>query len=338
MNSQTVQNDMPVIEVNNVRRYYVQKKVIKKDGQKSKKQLIKAVDGVSFSLKKGEILGVIGESGCGKSTLGRLLIALEPPTDGEILLNGRNQQEMVRENNLAFRRQCQIIFQNPYDTFDPRYRIENVFQTTMKLHKIGNTVEERHQRAVEILEKGGLRPGADYLNRFPHELSGGQLQRIAILNSMILNPIFVVCDEPISMLDVSIRAEILNMISGLKHDFDTSMVFISHDIITTRYISDRIAVMYLGKIVETGETDEVLYHPKHPYTKVLISNCGSIDKFDQSGRIVIRGEPPTPISTGPGCYFAPRCPYAEERCFAQYPEETDLGSGHMAACHLIHQM
>lgn len=338
MKHETEKSDTPVIQVSNVKRYYVQKKVVKKDGKKSKKQLIKAVDGVSFSLKKREILGVIGESGCGKSTLGRLLIALESPTEGEILLNGRNQQEMVAEDHLAFRRQCQMIFQNPYDTFDPRYRIENVFQTTMKLHKIGETTEERHQRAVEILEKGGLRPGADYLARFPHELSGGQLQRIAILNSMILNPIFVVCDEPISMLDVSIRAEILNMISDLKNDFDTSMVFISHDIITTRYISDRIAVMYLGRIVETGETDEVLYHPEHPYTKVLISNCGSIDKFDQSGRIVIRGEPPTPIDTGPGCFFAPRCPYAAERCFAQYPEEYDLGGGHMAACYLAHRM
>jgi len=337
MSNQIQQHDN-VIEVKDVKRYYIQKKVIKKDGQKSKKQLIKAVDGVSFTLKKGEILGGIGEFGSGKSTLGRLLIALEPPTDGTILLNGQDQQAMVKADNLGFRRQCQMIFQNPYDTFDPRYRIESVFQTTMKLHKIGETVEERHKLAVEILEKGGLRPGEDYLVRFPHELSGGQLQRIAILNSMILNPIFMVCDEPISMLDVSIRAEILNMISALKKDFDTSMVFISHDIITTRYISDRIAVMYLGKIVETGETDEVLYHPKHPYTKVLISNCGSIDKFDQSGRIVIHGEPPTPINTGPGCYFAPRCPYATKECFDKYPEERDLGGGHLVHCHLADQM
>ena len=330
--------EKPILQVNDVTRYYTQKKVVKKDGRKSRKQTIKAVDGVSLHISRGEILGVIGESGCGKSTLGRLLIALEPPSGGKILLDGQDQQDLIRQDNLAFRRRCQIIFQNPYDTFDPRYRIENVFQTTMKLHKIGRDAAERRRMAVDILEKGGLRPGEDFLSRFPHELSGGQLQRIAILNSMILNPSFLVCDEPISMLDVSIRADILNMISRLKTEYDTAMVFISHDIITTRYISDRIAVMYLGRIVETGETDEVLYNPRHPYTQVLISNCGSIDKFGQEGRIVIKGEPPTPINTGPGCYFAPRCRHATERCMREYPAEADLGGGHTAACHFVQQL
>lgn len=201
-----------VIEVDQVKKWYVQKKVQKKDGKVQRRQQIKAVDGVSFQLKRGETLGVIGESGCGKSTLGRLLIQLEPPTGGDIRLFGESSQALLKKDPLKFRRSCQMIFQNPFDTFDPRYRLKKILMDPMKLHGIGASEEERMQMVLDVLEQSGLTPAIDYVDRFPHELSGGQLQRIAILRSMLLNPTFMVADEPVSMLDVSIRADIINML------------------------------------------------------------------------------------------------------------------------------
>lgn len=332
--SDTVNSDV-VIQVKDLTRWYIQKKVTKQDGKVSKKQTIKAVDGVSFELKRGETLGVIGESGCGKSTLGRVLIHLEDPTAGEILYHGVSSTQLKKKDRLAFCRTCQMIFQNPFDTFDPRYTIEKIFMSTMKLHKIGANDEERHNIMIKTLEDAGMAPGTDYIYRHPHELSGGQLQRISILRSMLLRPTFLVADEPVSMLDVSIRADIINMLQTLSKEENTAMVFISHDIATTRYISDRVAVMYLGRIVETGVTDEVLHNPQHPYTKVLISNCASLDPLEKREIIEIEGEPPTPINTGPGCYFAPRCYQACEKCFKEYPEARDLGNGHIVSCHFV---
>lgn len=327
--------DDSVISVKDLTRWYVQKKVTKKDGKTSKKQIIKAVDGVSFSLKAGETLGVIGESGCGKSTLGRVLIYLEDPSTGDVRYHGQSAKQLIKKDRLAFRRTCQMIFQNPFDTFDPRYTIEKIFMSTLKLHSIGKDDEERREITIDTLTKAGLAPAEDYLYRHPHELSGGQLQRISILRSMLLKPTFLVADEPVSMLDVSIRADIINMLQELSTEKNTAMVFISHDIATTRYISDRVAVMYLGRIVETGVTDEVLHNPQHPYTKVLISNCASLDPLEKRDIIAIDGEPPTPINTGPGCYFAPRCYKACEKCFESYPEAVDLGNGHIVTCHFI---
>lgn len=323
------------LEVKDLKKYYVQKKVVKKDGKKSTKQIVKAVDGVSFDLNKGEILGVIGESGCGKSTLGRLLINLEPATEGEVLLNGESSVKQLKEDRLKYRRACQMIFQNPFDTFDPRHTIRKIMTSALKLHNIGATDEERYKICCDTLVEAGLHPAEDYLDRFPFELSGGQLQRISIMRSMLLNPTFLVADEPISMLDVSIRADIIKMLQELTKEHNTAMVFISHDIATTRYISDRVAVMYLGKIVEMGTTDEILHTPSHPYTQALISNTASLDPLEVREVIKLEGEPPTPINTGPGCYFAPRCMHATERCFKEYPEYRTKKNGVKVACFLV---
>ena len=302
-----------VLTCEDVCRYYKKReKHIRDDGTVAKTSLVKAVDGVSFELAPGEILGVIGESGCGKSTLGRMLVRLEKTTSGRVLLDGTNVEELIKADRRGFRRQIQMVFQNPFDTFDPRFTIEKILTGAMKLHGIGANPEERRAIALEKLTAAGLLPAEDFLKRYPHELSGGQLQRISILRSMLLHPKVLVADEPVSMLDISIRADIINLI------YDTARaegaVFISHDITTTRYISDRIAVMYLGRIVELGAADDVALHPMHPYTEALISNCSSIDPRERREVIQLQGEPPSPVDIPPGCPFAPRCPRATPEC------------------------
>jgi peptide/nickel transport system ATP-binding protein len=295
---------------------------------------VKAVDGVSLAIEKGSILGVIGESGCGKSTLGRVLAGLENPTGGDVLIGGVSSRELLRRDPMAFRRSVQIIFQNPFDTFTPRGRIGGILKRPLKLHGIGADESARDTLCVEALEKSGLIPARDIMNRFPHELSGGQLQRISIIRSMFMNPGFVIADEPVSMLDVSVRSDIINTLLDLRRGSGAAIMFISHDIALTRYISDGIAVLYLGRVVEYAGADELIHGPRHPYTQALISNCGSIDPDGGNEPITVTGEPPTPVNPGPGCYFAGRCPYALPACRERYPETVDLGNGHSAACHL----
>ncbi len=302
-----------------------------------KKNWIKAVDGVSLSIKKGEILGIIGESGCGKSTLGRILTRLEKPTKGDCFINGVSTGAMIRKDAKEFHKTVQIVFQNPFDTFTPRDTIGKILMRPLKNYKIGKNDQERYQICLKGLEQGGLRPAEDIMKRFPHELSGGQLQRISIIRSMFLNPQFIIADEPVSMLDVSVRADIINMLIDLSRNQGAAVLFISHDIALTRYISDYIAVMYLGRVVEYGTADDVIKNPQHPYTKALISNCASIDPEEKVQNIAIEGEPPTPLNPGPGCYFEPRCYCACETCRQSYPEKIVMENGHWATCSRINK-
>ena len=299
---------------------------------------MEAVGGVNFEVNEGEIFGIIGESGCGKSTLGKLLLDLENPTDGEILFQGKHIQEIKKENPALFRRIFQMVFQNPYDTFLQNETIEEIMLRPLEIHRIGKDYEEKRKRVIEMLEKGGLVPPEDFLKRYPHELSGGQLQRISILRSMLVNPYFLVVDEPISMLDASVRADIINMLIKLKEEEGKSILFITHDISVVRHVADRMAVMYLGKIVEMGDTEEIIHHPHHPYTKALISNCASIDLDNDVKRIRLKGEIPSPINPGPGCYFADRCNCVCETCRKIYPEERILPGGRMVACHFTEEI
>ncbi len=319
------------IEIDNITKWFPHKdKKLLHIGQE--KQWVKAVDAVSLQIRRGEILGIIGESGCGKSTLGKLLTRLEEPTSGDVRIGGVSTRELIRRDPKQFRRKVQIVFQNPLDTFTPRDTIEKILMRPLRLHHIGKDDAQRREICLKGLENGGLRPAEDIMSRYPHELSGGQLQRISIIRAMFLEPSFIIADEPVSMLDVSVRADIIRMLQEMSRERNAAVAFISHDIALTRYISDRIAVMYLGKIVEYGDADDVIGNPKHPYTKALISNCSSIDPEEEQEHIKIQGEPPTPVNPGPGCYFAPRCYKACDACFKKYPDAADFPNGHYAVC------
>lgn len=322
-----------VLSVKNLTRYYPQHTVRTEEGYPP----VKAVDGLSFDLAPGEVLGIIGESGCGKSTLGRVLLQLEEQTGGTVTLHGRDASAWHRKDAKGFRRAAQIVFQNPYDTFNPRFSMLKSMLRPLIIHRIGKDEDERRALCAQALESAGLTPAEDYLGRYPHELSGGQLQRVSILRAVMLSPKLLVADEPVSMLDVSVRAEILTLLSSQVRERTMAMVYISHDLATTRYIADRVAVMYLGRIVETGPADAVLRNPAHPYTKALLSNCGSLTMDGAFDPITLNGEPPVPIGAGPGCYFAPRCFQTCPKCWERYPDSATVGEGHQAACCLLQE-
>lgn len=267
----------PLIEVKDITKKYVISKKTVVDGVKKSKHIIDALQGITFSINEGETIGIVGESGCGKSTLGRILVGLDKPTSGTVHYNNKSADELLKENRLGFHRMCQMVFQNPFDTFDSRYTIERILLEPLKLHKIGASDKERLELIVTALEEGGLVPASQYLTRLPHELSGGQLQRVSIIRAMLLKPQFLVADEPVSMLDVSVRKDIIRMLKELTAKEKTTLIFISHDIATTREISDRVIVMYFGNIVEEGKSKDVLTNPNHEYTKLLISSVESID-------------------------------------------------------------
>ncbi len=321
--------------------------------------VIRAVDGVSFSVARGEVLAIVGESGCGKTTIARTLIGLEEQTAGTILFDGqsvgtaerraragmvplesgqvgtREQQTLPRMSLKHLRQHAQMIFQDPYESLNPRATIFEIVAEPLVVHGLARKREERIARVKSALEDAGLRPAEDYFLRYPHELSGGQRQRVVIAGAMVLRPELLIADEPVSMLDVSIRAEILNLLRDLQKSLGVGIVFITHDLSTVAYFADRIAVMYLGRIVESGLTAEVLQNPQHPYTKALLSVAPVPNPRLRRERIILQGETPNPANVPSGCRFHPRCPLAVEACKLKDPDYVPVSETHQAACLLV---
>ena len=290
---------------------------------------LKAVDGVSFSIKPGETLGLVGESGCGKTTVGRSLLRLYTPTSGDVFFDG----ERVNEKSIGhMRRQMQMVFQDPYSSLNPRMTVEDIIGEPLDVHKLYTSRGERRDKILHLMELVGL--NAEHATRYAHEFSGGQRQRIGIARALATNPRFIVCDEAVSALDVSIQAQVINMFEELQEKLGVAYLFIAHDLLVVHHISDRIAVMYLGRIVEIATKDELYNNPQHPYTKALLSAIPIPDVDNKMKREILTGDVPSPLNPPAGCYFHTRCRYASERCSAECPKLHDIGNGHMVSCHL----
>ena len=298
------------------------------------KKTVKAVDDISLDIYRGEIFGLVGESGCGKSTLGRTLVKLHEPTAGRILVNGKDVSKLSSAELKSFRKSVQLIFQDPYASLNPRMTVGEIIREPMVIHHLYESREEQDEKAAELLRLVGLRP--DHIRRYPHEFSGGQRQRIAIARTLALSPEFILCDEPISALDVSIQAQIINLLRQIQRELGITYLFISHDLSMVQYISDRIGVMYLGQIVELGDSRDLYNKPLHPYTQALVSAVPPPDpeagKTKQ--RIRLRGEIPSAIAPPSGCPFRPRCPYAVARCAEEKPKLREV-NGRLVSCHKV---
>ena len=293
---------------------------------------VKAVDGVSLELYRGETYGLVGETGCGKSTLGRTLIALTPATEGGIRVEGQDLTKMKPGPLRSMRRRIQMVFQDPYTSLDPRQRIGDILMEVLAIQGIGSTRQERQALVMETLSKVSLRP--EHFYRFPHEFSGGQRQRVGLARALILNPDLIVCDEPVSALDVSVQSQIINLLQDLQEERGLTYLFISHDMSVIRYTSNRVGVMYLGHLVEEAATDDLFAMPLHPYTQVLLSAVPAANPHTKKQRIVLEGDLPSPINPPGGCVFHTRCPYAMGICGQQCPAMREVMPGHRVACHL----
>jgi oligopeptide/dipeptide ABC transporter ATP-binding protein len=321
----------PLIQVRDLKKHFT----IRRGALRRQVGTVKAVDGVSFDIMRGETLGLVGESGCGKSTTGRTILQLLSPTDGRIIFDGRNLTDLSKGDVRRIRRDMQMIFQDPYASLNPRMMVSGIIDEPLEIHGIGKK-KERQERVQELLRMVGMNPY--FAHRFPHEFSGGQRQRIGIARALATEPSFIVADEPISALDVSIQAQVVNLLDDLKHELGLTYLFIAHDLAMVRYISDRVAVMYLGQIVELSTRDEVFDHPLHPYTQALLSAIPVPDpkKEAKRERIILEGEVPNPANPPSACRFHPRCPYATDICRQEDPAFRDLGSEttpHLVACH-----
>lgn len=294
---------------------------------------IKAVDGVTFRINKGETIGLVGESGCGKSTTGRTILRLTPATSGSVVFKGQDILKMADSDFFKIRKEMQMIFQDPYSSLNPRMTVLETVGDPLEIHGLVKNREEKREVVENLLEKVGLR--AEHSLRYPHEFSGGQRQRIGIARALTLNPSLIVADEPVSALDVSIQAQVINLLQDIQEEFGLTYVFIAHDLSVVQHISDRVAVMYLGRIVEIADNDDLYSNPLHPYTKALLSAVPNPDPFKKAKRIILEGDVPSPLNPPTGCPFHPRCPHRKKECSEIVPGLRDMGNNHSVSCHLL---
>lgn len=322
----TEKSKTPLLEVKDLKKWFP----AKKSPFSREKVFIKAVDGVSFTLNEGETLGVVGESGCGKSTMGRSVLRLLEPTGGQVIFNGVDYTALKDKELRDSRKELQIIFQDPYASLDPRMTIGDIIAEPLDI-QLKLPAKERMQRVLETMERAGL--NTRFVNRYPHEFSGGQRQRIGIARAIVLNPKIMVCDEPVSALDVSIQAQVINLLMDLQKEMGMAYIFISHDLSVIKHISDRVAVMYLGHLVEIADKKDIYAHPMHPYTVALLSAIPVPDRKHKKDKIVLEGDLPSPANPPSGCVFHTRCYKAQDICKTEVPELKDCGNGHCCACH-----
>jgi len=328
----------PVLKVRDLRKLFPVRRGIGSALRGQPRHFVHAVDVLTFALEKSEILALVGESGSGKTTTGLCILGLIDPTEGHVHLQGKDVIEMAHSRGRKeLRRKAQLIFQDPYESLNPRQTVFRAISEALGVHRLATSHEEKLEKVTVALEDAGLKPASAFLDRYPQQLSGGQRQRVVIASALVLEPVFLVADEPVSMLDVSIRAEILNLLRGLRDEHAITMIYITHDLASAAYVADRVAVMYLGAIVEMGPARDVLGNPLHPYTQALMSVIPVPNPQRRRKRLVLQGETPDPIDLPPGCRFHPRCPEAISTCSQQEPQLEGLGGSHLAACLLLRE-